>query len=827
MNSANIKLAVHFFQQEKTLAHQKYLRFIQGLLMVFIIALSQSSDTVQSYLHENLQNLLGADVVITQQESLNNNQQQEIENIARALVVTQQVSSTLTHNGLWQRAQIKAVGDGYPLQGQLSIADSPQGDVQGVYSGPNIGEIWLDARLLVGLSVNVGEYLTLAEQSFLVAKVLVHEPDRLMEGHNVDMRAMINAADITKLGFPAEQVQYRYLITANKQQSTALIQWQKDNLPGAQLHHKQGAHPLALFWKRTENFIGLTSIILFFMAAIALEQLSQTQIHKEQYFSAICLSLGSSLKSCIQLSVVKWCLSFATLLPAVLVVSALFYGAVVIWLQATFVEITWQWNTWLAIKSVAAMAIILMIMQLPVWLSLKSSTVAQLVNPPKTDSNLLLTKISSVVVLCAIAFAYSDNGLLTAMVVSSIAVSICLMIIISWLSLTIGEKVSQRFSGLVPFTLFMMKQRLLAKSTQILGIGLCTFLLLFTLMLLKDLGNTMSAYQRQHDGNLLISQATQTQMLDIEQLASTENIEIRQVKPYLRAKLIKINDTPLDEFSQKPSDSLSTLGRAIRLHWSQDIPANNRIVEGSWWAENTENWQQISVEQEIMTDLGLNIGDRFTLFINQQAIDFTIVASHVYRSGGGSITFWLQMPTAAIDHIHAPIFNMASIELSQTQWPLLNQLWQKHPTLRMVSLKEMTERFDRILAMVTQVISGFSLLIIILASVVILASVQTLEDKEKKKNSIIMSFGFNKPTCLKLNIIEWLFTAAIAALGAISGTYLAGMMIYQSQFSIAYQPNFWWLLATLTLILALVTSFGIYASRKSLKTSIRQLLAEN
>jgi predicted lysophospholipase L1 biosynthesis ABC-type transport system permease subunit len=109
---------------------------------------------------------------------------------------------------------------------------------------------------------------------------------------------------------------------------------------------------------------------------------------------------------------------------------------------------------------------------------------------------------------------------------------------------------------------------------------------------------------------------------------------------------------------------------------------------------------------------------------------------------------------------------------------------------------------------------------------VILASIKALEGKEKKKNSIIMSFGFNKSTCLKLNMIEWLFTAAIAALGAIVGTYLAGLMIYQSQFSLTYQPNFWWLFATLTLILSLVTSFGIYASRQSLNASIRQLLAE-
>ncbi|MDP2561911.1 FtsX-like permease family protein [Psychrobium sp. 1_MG-2023] len=184
------------------------------------------------------------------------------------------------------------------------------------------------------------------------------------------------------------------------------------------------------------------------------------------------------------------------------------------------------------------------------------------------------------------------------------------------------------------------------------------------------------------------------------------------------------------------------------------------------------------------------------------------------------------MPPSALKHVQSPHYNMASIELDDKQWPTLATLWQKFPTLRMISLKEMTERFDSILAMITKVISGFSVMIVILAAIVILASINALEPKEKKKNSIIMSFGFTRSTCLKLNIIEWLVTASITAMGAILGTYIAGLLIYQSQFSLTYKPDLVWLILTLSLILSLVTSLGIYASRNSLRSSIKQLMAE-
>jgi predicted lysophospholipase L1 biosynthesis ABC-type transport system permease subunit len=128
--------------------------------------------------------------------------------------------------------------------------------------------------------------------------------------------------------------------------------------------------------------------------------------------------------------------------------------------------------------------------------------------------------------------------------------------------------------------------------------------------------------------------------------------------------------------------------------------------------------------------------------------------------------------------------------------------------------------------MITKVISGFAVMIILLAIIVILSSINALESKEKKKNSVIMSFGFLKSTCLQLNIIEWLITALIIAMGAIAGTYITGMLIYQSQFSLSYQPNLYILFITLAIILCTVTLLGVYASRHSLKSSVKQLMAD-
>jgi predicted lysophospholipase L1 biosynthesis ABC-type transport system permease subunit len=826
MLSHQMQLAWYYFRQEYRQPHQQLLRWVQTILMVFIVTLSLSSDTIQKYLQGNLQNLLGADAVLTQKDKLTTKQLTSLTSFSENVVNTLQIDTTLTFNGKWQRSKLKAVGNDYPLQGQLLTSASLQSPAIVTKGAPVAGNIWLDSRLIASLRLSIGDTINIGEQTFNVSKVLIHEPDRLMEGHNVSMRAIINTNDMKKLAFPTDLIQHRYLVSASKAEIQQLINWQKDQLPAAQIHHKQGAHPLALFWQRTENFLGLASIILFFMAAIAIEQIAQVHLKKEQYFSAVCMSLGASKTTGMQLSLFKWLINILVLIPIVAILSGLFHWLVVGWLAETFSEITWQLNAWIMAKTIATSVLLFAVFHSPVWLTLGQTSVAKLFYQNQKSISLGLVKICALIVLILVAVKYSDNGLLTIMLVSSIAITIILMAATSWLVLTLGEKATQQFSGLIPFTLFMMKQRLLSKSTQILGIGLSTFLLLFTLMLLKDLGDTMASYQRTHDGNVMVSQASQSQMKAIEEWSKEHDISLRQTKPYLYAKTVEINNQALNDFATKPSDSLATLSRSIRLHWSHNIPKNNRLVQGKWWQEDTQNWQQISLEEEVMTDLGLALGDKLTFIIHQQSYTFTITASHVYKSGAGSITFWVQMPKAAIKHINAPQYNMASLELNDDQWPLLSQLWQKHPTIRMVSLQELTKQFDDILGMITKVISGFAVMIVLLAITVILSSINALESREKKKNSVIMSFGFLKKTCLQLNIIEWGITSLIIAAGAIFGTYITGMLIYQSQFSLPYQPNIFVLFITLTIILSTVTFLGVYASRHSLKSSVKQLMTD-
>ena len=143
----NLKLAWQFYWQDYKSNHQRLLRWVYSLLLLFIITLTLTSNSIQNYLEQNLNGLLGADVVITQKQALNHNQISDINTLSENVVVTQQITTTLTHNGHYQQAQLKAVGNDYPLQGELISSPSLETEGEVSKNGPEPGTIWLDARL--------------------------------------------------------------------------------------------------------------------------------------------------------------------------------------------------------------------------------------------------------------------------------------------------------------------------------------------------------------------------------------------------------------------------------------------------------------------------------------------------------------------------------------------------------------------------------------------------------------------------------------------------------------------------------------------------------
>jgi putative ABC transport system permease protein len=797
----------------------------QTALLFFLLTLTLTSAAIQNYLAQNLDQMLGSDLVLESHAPITGDDEVKFRSLAPRQSVTQLSDITLTHNGEWARVQLKRVDDAYPLQGQLQVGDTPAATQRAVSQGPNVGEIWLDTRLAIKLRMKLGDTLTVGGTDLRLGAVLFHEPDRLMEGHSTTLRAMVHTQSLQGASVQGSNVRTRYLVTADQSQQQAIEDWARSALPGARLIKKNGGqHPLASFWQRTENFLGLASVILFFMGAVALDMTNRRWLAKMRFRLAVYASLGTRIRTGMLMALAEWLLGFVLSVLVAGVLATLAYGLIVSQLQDQFPGLgaTSHWGP--ALKTVGLASLLLYALQVPSFIQLSRASLLSLIRNPGESHYAWQRLFWSITAATKLTTAYSDNWQLTGMTLAAIAVALTLMLALTWAVIRLGDLWGRRRSGLLPFAFFIMRQRLFAKSAQVLGLGLCGLLLLFSLMLMRDLGATMEKHGRSHDGNLLIAQAQTDQLDGIHRWATETGSSVRALRPFVSAQLVAVNGKPLAEHSQKPSDTLASLKDPIRLSWTDDMPANNRLVGGRWWPAGTDHWQQISAESEVMTDMGLSHGDTLSYQIDGKPYDFKLVASHAYQPGGSSITFWFQVPLSARAHIDAPTRYMGSMELPAPAWDALAGLWQQHPTLSLVPLRELTERFDRLLAIVTQVTSGYAAMVLLLALFVLAASVSGFSADDRQKNGLLMSMGLRNSECLRLNFYDWGVTALVAATGAVVGTWCAGQLIYRAQFKLSYNPDTLWVAGMVLAMAAAVCLVGYAACRQSLKVSVRDLL---
>lgn len=806
---------------------QRLVRLTQVVMVWLLCTLTLIGASMQSYLRDNLTQLLGSDLVLVQDQPLTSAQVEHLRGSSKAVSTTVVSIVNLAFEDQWRRVQLKQVDDVYPVQGKITVASQIGADQQLLDSGPARGEIWLGTRLASRLGVSTGESLQIGDQSFTFSALLVHEPDRLQEGHNVEMRAMINAASLPPSFVETGQHRHRYLIKADQAQRNLIEAWTREQLPGAGLldRHK-GRHPLSAYWQRIQNFLGLSFTILLLMAAVAICLANRRRVEEQQYRLALLLSMGMPMHRGVTLLVLEWLLPFLATLPVALMLAYVSQWLAVDYLHEQFPGLTSGHHGLAVLQTVLLSLGLLFLLQIPMLLTLRKTRIALLVKrvsePVRTSSQWLFVGGS----IALLAYSYSDNWHLTTMLITSVIATIGLLVLLAWFTLWCGQKLTSSSPGLVGFSFFLLYEQRWMKSAQIIGLGVSLMLLLFSLVLATDIRESMVSQTRQFNGNLLITEATSSEVLSLTRFLEDNYSHIRHQRAFVNARVLSVNDKQLKDFISQPSEASARLERPIRLAWSNEVPENNTISRGEWWQPRTEKWRQVSVEDEVMIDLGIRLGDKLTFLIAGQVETFEIVAGHQFKSGASSMTFWFQAPAVLEEQFSSEVRWMGSAELGDAAWAGLASVATDNPGMILMPLNALTERFDRTMAIVVQSTIGFALMVLMMSLLVAAASIVSSQAEDRRRNGLLRSFGLKSADCEGLARYEWSLTGMLAATGAVLGTCVTGLLVYQSEFGMAYDADWSWLLSAAVLVTISVTLLGTLGTRGHREAGIRALLVD-
>ena len=228
--------------------------------------------------------------------------------------------------------------------------------------------------------------------------------------------------------------------------------------------------------------------------------------------------------------------------------------------------------------------------------------------------------------------------------------------------------------------------------------------------------------------------------------------------PMVRGRLTRINDVPVREVVSKEQD-IGALNRELNLSWTDQLPDDNRIVEGSWWTPAQR--EGVSVEHELATKLGLALGDRLEFTLGERTLEAQVTSIRRVQWDSMRPNFYMIFAPGALDDYPATWIN--SFHLQASQKPLLNAFSRQFPTVSILEVDHFIERIQSVIAQVSSAIEAILGLILAAAVLVMAAVVSATLRERRREGALLRTLGSDRQRMVQVTLIEF------ALLGLVSG----------------------------------------------------------
>ncbi len=286
----------------------RVLVFALVLAVASITAVSFFTQRVETALNQQGSLLLGGDLAISSDHPVTDQFEKRAETLGITTVKTYEFPSMVVYGGANQLTEIKAVGPGFPLRGDLTIGqEANTGHV--VKATPKVGEAWVEPRLAHLLGLRVGDEVEVGARKLRVSAILLREPSRGGDMFSFAPRLMMNAADLpsTKLIQFGSRVKYQLLLaSAPKSIQNYFAQTQPELSRGEKIEDVRNARPeIKSALDKAQQFLGLSAMVSVILAMVAMLLSSLPYIKQSLDTFALMRCFGASQHTVLQVLAIQ------------------------------------------------------------------------------------------------------------------------------------------------------------------------------------------------------------------------------------------------------------------------------------------------------------------------------------------------------------------------------------------------------------------------------------------------------------------------------------------------------------------------------------------
>ncbi|MBE0486467.1 FtsX-like permease family protein [Marinobacter sp.] len=725
----------------------------------------------------------------------------------------------------FQLVSVKAVSDEYPLRGEIEIQPTADATRHMVGSGPGRGELWVNPRLLRLLELDIGDTLEVGNLELTITSLLLREPDGGFRLSSLAPRVMIHVDDVPQTGViqDGSRAEYVYLFAGADNILDDYFQWLEPQLePSHKWESVRDGETFSRSLERAERFLLLGGSLAVLLAAVAVAVASRQYALSQRDTVALLKTLGLSSKGIGGLYLRRLALwGIAGALGGLLVALPLFWILVRLLSDVLEQPVDFYLDPAALVPALLTALVSLFAFAYPPIRRLRHVAAMRVLRsqPGETGREAIPDIIIAIVAVFALVWLYAGEIALVVSLLGGLVLLLAVLALLGGLMVAALRRVRGGGNAwrLALVGLYRHRQASMAQ----MAVFAMTLMLAATLILVRTslLDDWQSQLPDNAPNHFLINIAPDA-VDEVEAFWSDRGAPLDSVYPMVRGRLTELNDQPVQEAVSK-DERVGALNRELNLTWMAELPADNEIVAGAWFAQG--DTEGVSVEAELAERLGLVMGDRLTFTIGSETVTEPITSIRTVQWDSMQPNFYMAFPPGG-GLANMPGTWITSFHLDESNKIALNEFSRRFPTVSVLEIDHIIERIQQIVRQVTQAIEAILALILAAAFVVMAAVVSaTLKDRQRE-GALLRTLGGQQSLLARSTMLEF---AILGFFAGILGIIAAEAAVYALQARM-FEGNFnwhWQVMLPIPFISALLLAlFGRWQLRPVLNVSPMLLL---
>jgi putative ABC transport system permease protein len=688
---------------------------------------------------------------------------------------------------------VRGVSEGFPLRGELMIADGLEGQPRSTDQVPAPGRVWAEPALLARLGIDVGDEMEVGRVRMLVDQTLEFRPDegwRLME---VAPTILLNLQDIPRTGLlqPGSIAEYELLFAGPPESVTGFRAELEPQLPrGFELRDSRNGRPeVRSALDRAEQFLVLAAMVSVLLGGVAVAIAARRFVSRRLDSVALMKCIGARYRDILRLNLIQLLL---LILVAGVIGSLGGYLAQfgLTGLLADFIEadLPSPGMTGVYLGPITAF-VVATGFALPPLLGLgrvpPMRVLRQDLEPP--PAKFLTIYAVAALALGGLLYGMFRDAELVLYVMAGVGVTLALLYLAGSALVALLQRVRGRVGIAWRYGIANVARRGRESSVQVAAFGLGLMVLLLLGILRTELMTEWQNLLPEETANQFLINIQPGEPDQIAQLLEANGLTRPEFTPLLRARINEINNQSLETYPAPSRWARRELEEELNLTWLSELADDNDIVAGEFWSPG-DTEPQLSIEQSLAERTGLGLGDSIEFTVGGEPMDVTITSIRSVQWDTFRPNFFMVLsPGLGEQYAHTYI---SSFRIGPEQRPVMLDLARRFPAVSAIDIGAVLDQVRRAMDRATTAVQYVFLFTLAAGLMVLLAAIQASRDERLFESAVLRTLGAKRSTVFKGLAAEFIAIGLLAGLIAAVGAGGLAYLIASRIFELDYLPDF-------------------------------------